>query len=147
VNPIGKIKRKGGKMKKSSLILVVSIAVILFAAPAYFVYGQDEPTEEWVVRYNGPGNGDDYAQAIATDPGGNVYVTGYSDGNGTAYDYATLKYDRDGNQLWIMRYNGPGNGDDYAFNMVVDPAGNVYVTGYSSPPDADYDFVTIKYSR
>src|SRR5713226_2701691 len=73
--------------------------------------------EEWVARYNGPASGHDAANAMALDAAGNVYVTGGSTGVGTGLDCATVKYDSDGNELWVARYDGPGNGDDYAAAM------------------------------
>jgi hypothetical protein len=52
--------------------------------------------EQWVERYNGPGNGKDVANAIALDNSSNIYVTGYSWGSGTNIDYATIKYSQVG---------------------------------------------------
>jgi uncharacterized delta-60 repeat protein len=99
----------------------------------------------WVRLYNGPGNGDDGAWAIVVFGCDNIYVTGRSWGNGTNFDYATLKYDSSGNEAWVRRYNGPGNGWDEARAIAVDSSGNVYVTGWSYGSGTDDDYTTIKY--
>ena len=99
----------------------------------------------WVQRYNGPESDYDEVSAIAVDGSGNVYVTGYSWGSGTSLDYATIKYDPSGNQLWEKRYNGPGNYDDNARAIAVDGSGNVYVTGQSYGGGTSTDYATIKY--
>lgn len=102
----------------------------------------------WTRRYNGPGNGNDEAYAVAVDDSGNVYVTGYSDRNPTAtlnQDFATLKYAADGSLAWVTRYNGTGDAGDVAYALAVDDSGNVYVTGRSSGVSSGYDITTIKY--
>ncbi|MHC4510578.1 MAG: SBBP repeat-containing protein [Planctomycetota bacterium] len=103
-------------------------------------------TEQWVARYNGPGNADDYAKAMAVDASGNVYVTGHSNGAESFYDYATAKYDPAGNLLWVARYDGPGRYNDQATAVAVDDQGNVYVSGHSYGAGAGADYTTIKYS-
>jgi uncharacterized delta-60 repeat protein len=114
-----------------------------FATVKYDFAGE----QTFVARYNGPVNGEDVALALAVDDAGNVYVTGYSAGSGTGYDYATVKYDPNGTQLWVARYNGPGNGTDVANAIAVDSDGNVYVTGYSyGGTTTTNDYATIKYS-
>lgn len=99
----------------------------------------------WVKRYDGPANSADWAEALAIDASGNAYVTGRSYGSGTDYDYATIKYDSQGNQLWVERYNGPANSSDWARALAVDNSGNAYVTGYTSGSGTHYDYTTIKY--
>lgn len=101
----------------------------------------------WTNRYNGPGNSSDVAMAIAVDSGGNVFVTGRSEGSNTSDDYATIKYSNAGVPLWTNRYNGPGNASDMATAIAVDSGGNVFVTGYSSDVGNQRDFTTIKYSN
>jgi uncharacterized delta-60 repeat protein len=100
----------------------------------------------WVRRYNGPGSDYDEGTSLAVDGQGNVYVTGYSTGSGTADDYATIKYDSAGVEQWVQRYNGPGNDNDFASSLAVDGQGNVYVTGYSTGSGTSFDYATIKYN-
>ena len=103
--------------------------------------------EQWVARYDGPESGGDCATAIAVDDAGNVYVTGYSDGLGTHDDYATVKYDSSGTEQWVARYDGPESGNDVAYAIAIDDAGNVYVTGESIGSGTWTDYATVKYSR
>jgi hypothetical protein len=99
----------------------------------------------WAARYNGPANTTDYGFRLAVDAEGNVHVSGASIGSGSDYDIATLKYDSSGHQLWLARYNGPGNGDDEMRALALDNAGNVYVAGWAYITNNDSDYVTIKY--
>jgi uncharacterized delta-60 repeat protein len=100
----------------------------------------------WVRRYNGPGNENDAARAIAVDDSGYVYVTGWSYGSATYSDYATIKYHPNGDTAWVRRYHAPGNGGDWATSVAVDDSGNVYVTGQSYGGSATFDdYATIKY--
>ncbi len=97
----------------------------------------------WVARYDGPmPYYTGLAVAIALSASGNVYVTGSMQGS-SAWDYVTVGYNNDGQELWVARYNGPANGYDQAAAIAVDKWGSVYVTGRSDVGGTDY--VTIKY--
>lgn len=90
----------------------------------------------WASRYDAPQSTSqspisDAATAVALDAEGNVYVTGNSGG-----DYATVKYNADGQQIWASRLAGGSAAD-----VAVDAAGNVLVTGSSAG-----DYATVKYS-
>jgi uncharacterized delta-60 repeat protein len=100
--------------------------------------------QQWVSIYNGTGDGDDYPEAIAVDGSGNVYVTGHS--VDASRDYTTIKYNPAGETLWARSYDGPGNSSDYAYAMVGDTSGNIYVTGRSTGSGTSYDYATIKYN-
>jgi uncharacterized delta-60 repeat protein len=95
--------------------------------------------EQWVARYNGPGNASDAALGIAVDDTGNVYVTGYSNGIGTYRDYATIKYNSSGVEQWVQR---PVLPSEIARAIAIDHQGFIYVTGTG----INGDYATIKYT-
>jgi len=47
---------------------------------------------QWSKMYNSPANGNDATSDMILDNSGNLYITGYSMGIGTNYDYLTIKY-------------------------------------------------------
>lgn len=101
--------------------------------------------QQWVARYNGSGNSEDIATSMALGQNGDILVTGYSPGSGTDYDYTTIKYDSNGIEKWVSRYNGEGNASDKAKQIVVDGNGNAYVAGGSYGSGTGIDFAAVKY--
>jgi hypothetical protein len=102
----------------------------------------------WSAKYNGPGDSIDIPSDLVVDAFGNVYVTGRSWGHPDSFsdfDWATIKYDSMGNELWVRRYNGLGNYNDYAYALAVDQTGNVYVSGMSAALSLAFELTTIKY--
>ncbi|MCU7843866.1 MAG: hypothetical protein KZQ93_08515 [Candidatus Thiodiazotropha sp. (ex Monitilora ramsayi)] len=101
--------------------------------------------EAWVTRYNGPGDKKDNPVSLALDHTGNAYVSGFSDSGNGNYDFATIKYDNQGNEVWIAYYDGKAQGPDWVSNSVVDQENNVVVSGSSLGEGTGLDFLTIKY--
>lgn len=95
-------------------------------------------------------NQDDYANAVATDAQGNVYVTGFFSGTSISFgsftlnnfgpgtaDMYLLKLDPSGNVLWAVGFGG--NYWDTGQSLRVDPSnGAVYMAGYFSSTSVDF---------
>jgi hypothetical protein len=107
----------------------------------------------WSAIFNGP-------QSIASpssltvDSFGNVYVTGMAVNAGySGQEYATVKYNSSGQELWSAAYDGFGD-DQFvtvAEAIALDATGNVYVTGISQGANwlqGDLtDYATVKYNN
>jgi Secretion system C-terminal sorting domain/Beta-propeller repeat len=105
-------------------------------------------TEIWRRIYNGMASSKDIANKISIDKQGNVYVTGGSIGIDTDFDYVTIKYNNNGEEQWIKRYNGSDSLADNAIDIVVNNMGSVYVTGVSTKDIGNHNVgncVVIKY--
>ncbi|MEO8513767.1 MAG: SBBP repeat-containing protein [Ignavibacteria bacterium] len=114
-----------------------------YATIEYNSYG----IQQWLQRYNGIGNQYDIPTALRIDGFGSVYLTGSTIVNFTYNDYATIKYNSAGAQQWIQKYAGTGNQYDLAGPLVLDAAGNVYVSGSSQGIGESFEFATLKYSQ
>lgn len=128
--------------------LLLAMAVITVLLTPWAATDAAEVVEEWVARYNGPSDSSDVAGPIAVSDSGEVHVAGFSTGAGTRTDYATVKYNADGQQLWDVLYNGAANSFDYVAGLVIDNQGHVYVTGASREggDTAHYsDYLTFEY--
>ena len=101
----------------------------------------------WTRYYDGGLLFYDRIHAIAVDDSGNVFVTGLSIESGNQYDIVTIKYNSAGVMQWVSRYDGPGNDDDEAYDIVLDDSGYIYVCGYTRSAATYTDYVTIKYDR
>ena len=77
---------------------------------------------------------DDFADGVATDMDGNVYVVGFTFGalggaNNGRDDAWVIKFDGDGRRLWSRQ---PGTSDfDRAQGVATDTDGNVSVVGWT----------------
>ena len=81
----------------------------------------------------------DCGKGVATDPAGNIIVTGEVMPGGGETDYYTVKYDPDGNVLWTDTI---ANGKAKA--VATDLSGNIIVTGYNWSTGLS-DYYTVKY--
>jgi hypothetical protein len=100
----------------------------------------------WAAQIAGATTSYDYGQGVATDPSGNVFVTGYYGAALTLYnssgvsnaslaytggaDAFLAKYSSTGTVLWAAQITGTGTSADGGYGVATDPSGNVFVTGY-----------------
>ena len=143
-----------GKIQIYDMITDASDNVYMVGSVRNMLSGEDfitikynsDGVEQWSAEFNGPRNSRDVGTGIAVDASGNVYVTGSSNTIDTKRDYATIKYNSEGEQQWVAYYDGPILEDyDDAYDIAVDDEGNIYVTG-ETETNSGYDITTIKYN-
>ncbi len=101
--------------------------------------------QQWLRRYDGPGNGINGATSLAIDNQGSIYVTGVCAGVVSNEDIGTVKYSPNGDSIWVNRYDNPSHLNDEGYDIKLDSLGDVYINGLSSYNG--YKITTIKYDN
>ena len=119
-----------------------------------------------VVKYNSSGvkqwtrqlgtSSNDYGFSITSDPSGNVYVTGSTegklDGNNSSgnQDIIVVKYNSIGIKQWTQQIGT--SGEEFGEDIASDLSGNVYVTGITTggldgnTSAGGFDLIVVKYN-
>lgn len=101
---------------------------------------------KWIREYNTGRT--DFINSLSINSIGEVAVTGDCYGRpeyNIQYLIGTIKYEPNGDSVWVRTYNYLWNGFQEAIDCKLDNNGNVYITGESEGPSS-FDFVTLKYS-
>ncbi|MFI5144159.1 MAG: SBBP repeat-containing protein [Ignavibacteria bacterium] len=133
----------------SGNVYVTGFSMGVFQSAYYTIKYNPYGIQQWAVRYPPSEGFSGVARAIVVDALGNVYVTGVITSpepmNYEGFNYCTIKYNSSGIQQWVAIYDYPEyESDDEAFDIALDGAGNIYVTGFIYGYEADY--CTIKYN-
>jgi len=87
-------------------------------------------TPLWTSRYSGPAMGADEPRSIVLHPDGGVVVGGSSPGHGAAGSDAVLvRYDENGEEVWVRRFDSPGGGDDTCHAVALTVDGSAFGVG------------------
>jgi len=91
-----------------------------------------------------PTTGEDKAYGIVIDSADTIYLTGTLTHSSQGFNIFLAKFDTNLNQLKNMTLNGPLNGEDVAYSLVLDKNGNLILSGvYSESPGDSNIWVAI----
>jgi uncharacterized delta-60 repeat protein len=102
----------------------------------------------WIRKYDRQGVGHTNALwDMCLDNNDNIVVTGACDDTtNTANDIVTLKYNANGDSLWLKKFERPGYLFDAGRKVVTDQQKNIYVAGYIElTAPAQSNIILLKY--
>ena len=112
-------------MKKN----IILISIILTTTLTHSQYNPD-----WVKVFDAGSSTKIGVNFIVADQSGNSYICGYKDRGATEVDIFIVKYDSNGDTVWVKWYNNPFDLDDYPSGLVVNSLDEPIVSGHSDSP-------------
>lgn len=99
----------------------------------------------WTRHFTGNPNSADLGRSCAYDSiTGYLYIAGNLRDITNVDDYIIIKYDLNGDTVWVRTFNGTANSTDEANACAIGDSNNIYVTGRSYN-GSNYDILTIKF--
>jgi hypothetical protein len=98
------------------------------------------------IESGSPGS-EDKAFGIVVDSDGRIYITGQVTDQVTELDYFVSRYESSGHRSWLKKYNGPGNGEDYASAITMTNGNKIAVTGASWGTNENFDYATVVFNK
>lgn len=101
----------------------------------------------WQSNFNSNNSTNDYGVSLIEDSFGNIYVIGASEHVGTSNtDVILLKYNSNGQLVWVSTYDSPYNKNDIPTDLIVDDIGYIYVSVGSEKTVSNVDFLILKFN-
>ncbi|HEY5125488.1 MAG TPA: SBBP repeat-containing protein [Ignavibacteria bacterium] len=100
----------------------------------------------WSRRYNGTANGDDRAVKVEVDRNNSVILAGNANESGQGINIILIKYDLNGNQIWLKKYDGTNHTDDKINDFTFDKNNFIYVAAQNNSNNVNGGFHIIKFT-
>jgi len=129
-------------------LLLFNLTLIIKSEIKYESIGikmsDDVPIPCWRTTWGGPAQ--DFAEGVAVDLAGNIYITGYTYSIGEGdWDAFLVKYDSSGTRLWNTTWGGSEY--DHGNGVATDLEDNIYIVGATSNFGAgNVDAFLVKYN-
>ena len=102
--------------------------------------------EIWTRLYDGSASTSCLLSDFLVEKNGDCYIGGSNTVIPPYSDYLTMKYNTNGDFIWMKRYNLYRTHSDYVYSLTNDNTGSIIVTGLSYN-NLIYSCTTIKYSQ
>ncbi|MFX1573945.1 MAG: SBBP repeat-containing protein [Promethearchaeota archaeon] len=101
---------------------------------------------QWNSTWDGGIYNTDWANGIALDSSGNIYLAGVTYDSVSDYDMCVVKFNSSGDYQWNSTWDGGINQDDRAYAIALDSSENIYLAGITFTLGSSYVMCVVKFN-